>query len=72
MIRIDIDRMHIVWEPGEEAEAMALLAMSGFVVANGENYRCAEGWERRIHYWNGKARPGGARKGAGRPRRDAV
>lgn len=63
--------MHVVFSVGSRHLVEAFLVANGFVMANGEDFRCADGWERRIHYLNGRTarRAGGKRKGAGRPRK---
>ena len=54
-LKIDRDRMMLVWSVGNEDLADALLEIEGMEpVRNAkgfaDKFRCAEGWERRVVY----------------------
>ncbi|MES2359980.1 MAG: hypothetical protein V4529_16695 [Gemmatimonadota bacterium] len=52
-LRIDYDRMVVIWSPGDEDLALALVDIEGCEIARSglnhvDKYRCTEGWERRV------------------------
>ncbi len=52
-LKIDRDRMVVIWSVGNEDLTMALVELEGCELAKSsagpaDKFRCAEGWERRI------------------------
>lgn len=56
MFKIDRDRLHLVWSPGDYDLAHAFMEIEGFAIATFSGgapsmiYRCEEGLERKIAY----------------------